>query len=189
MCASLHIYCLNSNICAVCRSYRCACAANKCPGTRRRLWEFPFRYGVSGSVCFLPISKPLIAQSLAPMAVMAGQSSGGGAPVTIVLLCACAMLLLASGIEPNQGPETPRVDLPTPCDEPMVTPHRRATTKSVSDDAGAAPPVNCMQCNRPSRSPDQPTIKCSICGESMHLCCLKAGKYLDGRGWRKQEPP
>ena len=113
----------------------------------------------------------------------------GGPPVTIVLLCACAMLLLASGIEPNPGPETPRVDLPTPCDEPMVTPHRRATTKSVSDDAAAAPPVNCMQCNRPSRSPDQPTIKCSICRESIHLCCLKAGKYLDGQGWRKQEPP
>ena len=71
----------------------------------------------------------------------------------------------------------------------MVTPHRQATTKSVSDDAAAAPPVNCMQCNRPSRSPDQPTIKCSICRESIHLCCLKAGKYLDGQGWRKQEPP
>ena len=109
--------------------------------------------------------------------------------MTIVLLCACAMLLLASGIEPNPGPETPRVDLPTPCDEPMVTPHRRATTKSVSDDAGAATPVNCMQCKRPSRSPDQPTIKCSICRESIHLCCLKAWKYLDGQGWRKQEPP
>ena len=53
-----------------------------------------------GSRFFLPISKPPIAKSFAPMAVMAGQSSGGP-PVTIVLLCACAMLLLASGIEPK----------------------------------------------------------------------------------------
>ena len=106
-------------------------------------------------------------------------------PVTICLLCACAILLLVSGIEPNPGPDTHR--LPTPCDEPLVAPHRRATTKSTSDDAGAANTANCMQYNR--TSPDQPTITCSICSESIHLGCLKAGKYLECQGWRKQEPP
>ena len=96
-----------------------------------------------------------------------------GAPtVTICLLCVCAILLLASGIEPNPGPDNPRVT--TPCDEPLVTPQRRQNAKSASDDAGAAHPVNCMQCNR--SSPDQSTIKCSMCSESIHLGCLKAGK-------------
>ena len=108
----------------------------------------------------------------------------GGPLVTICLLCACALLLLASGIEPNPGPDTPRV--PTPCDEPLVTPHRRATTKSTSDDAGAANTVICMQCNR--TTPDQPTITCSICNESIHLGCLKVGKYLECQGWRKEPP-
>ena len=111
----------------------------------------------------------------------------GGPPVTICLLCACAILLLVSGIEPNPGPDTPRAAVPTPCDEPLVTPHRRATTKSSSDNAAAAHTVNCTQCNR--SSPDQPTITCSICSESIHLGCLKAGKYLECQGWRKQEPP
>ena len=106
--------------------------------------------------------------------------------MTICLLCACAILLLASDIKPNLGPDTPRVGLPTPCAEPLITPHRRATTKSTSDDAGAAHTVNCMQCNR--TSPDQPTIKCSLCSESIHLGCLKAGKYLECQGWRKDPP-
>ena len=105
--------------------------------------------------------------------------------VTICLLCVCAILLLASGIEPNPGPDTPRV--PTPCDEPLVTPQRRQNAKSASEDAGAAAhPVNCMQCNR--SSPDQSTINCSMCRESIHLGCLKAGKYLECQGWRKEPP-
>ena len=104
--------------------------------------------------------------------------------MTIYLLCACAILLLVSGIEPNPGPDTPHI--PTPCDESLVTPHRRATTKSTSHDAGAAHTVNCMQCNR--TSPDQPTIECSVCSESIHLGCLKAGKYLECQGWRKEQP-
>ena len=80
----------------------------------------------------------------------------GGPPVTICLLCACALLLLASGIESNPGPDTPRV--PTPCDdtEPLVTPQRRSTAKSASDDAGVAHPVNCIQCHQ--SPPDQSTI-------------------------------
>ena len=137
--------------CAVCRSYRCASADNKCPGTRRRRWEFPFRYGVPGSGFFSPNKQASHSTKFGANGSHGRTIFRGGPPVTIVLLCACAMLLLASGIEPNPGPETPRVDLPTPCDEPMVTPHRRATTKSVSDDAGAATPVNCMQCKRPYR--------------------------------------
>ena len=76
--------------------------------------------------------------------------------MTFCLMCACGLLLLASGIEPIPGPDTPRTDIPTPCEEPLVTPHRRQTTKSVSDNAGAAPHVNCMQYNR--TSPDQPNI-------------------------------
>ena len=111
----------------------------------------------------------------------------GGPTVTLCLMCAFGLLLLASGIEQNPGPDTPRTDIPTPCEEPLVTPHRRQTTKSVSDNAGAAPHVNCMQCNR--TSPAQPTIKCSICRGSIHLGCLKPGNYLEGQGWRKQEPP
>ena len=109
-----------------------------------------------------------------------GWTMFSGAPtVTICLLCACAILLLASGIEPNPGPDTPRV--PTPCDAPLVTPQRRQNAKSASDDA-----VNCMQCN--ISSPDQSTIKCSMCSESIHLGCLKAGKYLECQGWRKEPP-
>ena len=175
--------------CAVCRSYHCACADNKCSGTQRRRWVFPFRYGGPGSGFFPPTSKLPVAQSFAPMAVTAGRCSGGGGgpTVTLCLMCAFGLLLLASGIEQNPGPDTPRTDIPTPCEEPLVTPHRRQTTKSVSDNAGAAPHVNCMQCNR--TSPDQPTIKCSICRRSIHLGCLKAGNYLEGQGWRKQEPP
>ena len=108
--------------------------------------------------------------------------------MTIRLLFACALLLVASGIEPNPGPATPRVVLPTPCDEPLVTPQRRPTTKSTSNDAEATPPVTCcMQCKR--TTPDQSTISCSLCHESIHLGCLKAGNYLEGQGWRKQEPP
>ena len=37
-------------------------------------------------------------------------------------------------LEPNPGPDTPLAGLPAPCEEPMVTPHRRPMTKSVSDD-------------------------------------------------------
>ena len=112
----------------------------------------------------------------------------GGPSVTIRLLFACALLLVASGIEPNPGPATPRVVLPKPCDEPLVTPQRRPTTKSTSNDAEATPPVTCcMQCKR--TTPDQSTIPCSLCHESIHLGCLKAGNYLEGQGWRKQEPP
>ena len=112
----------------------------------------------------------------------------GGPSVTIRLLFACALLLVASGIEPNPGPATPRVVLPTPCDEPLVTPQRRPTTKSTSNDAEATPPVTCcMQCKR--TTPDQSTISYSLCHESIHLGCLKAGNYLEGQGWRKQEPP
>ena len=62
--------------------------------------------GPDATGAFIPISKPPIAQSLAPMAVMAGQSSGGP-PVTIVLLCACAMLLLARASSQTQA-LTPR---------------------------------------------------------------------------------
>ena len=135
---------------------------------------------------FSPTSKLPVAKSFAPMAVTAGRCSGGPT-VTLCLLCACGLLLLASGIEPNPGPDTPRTDIPTPYEGTLVTPHRRPTTKSVSDNAEAAPHVNCMQCNR--TSPDQPTIKCSICRGSIHLGCLKAGNYLEGQFWRKQEPP
>ena len=46
---------------------------------------------------------------------------------------------------------------------------------------------NHVPCNRPPR--DQPTIKYSICRKSIHLGCRKAGKYLEGQGWRKQESP
>ena len=48
----------------------------------------------SGMACpdrgfFLPISKPPIAQSLAPMAVMAGQSSGGPTGDDCLTVCLC----------------------------------------------------------------------------------------------------
>ena len=39
-----------------------------------------------------------------------------------------------------------------------------------------------MQCNR--TTPDQPTITCSICNESIHLGCLKVGCQV----WRKEPP-
>ena len=133
---------------------------------------------------FSPTSKLHVAQSFAPMAVTAGRCSGGGSNGDPLL--AVCLWTFAAG-KPNPGPDTPRTDIPTPCEEPLVTPHRRQTTKSVNDNAGAAPHVNCMQCNR--TSPDQPTIKCSICRGSIHLGCLKAGNYLEGQGWRKQEPP
>ena len=167
----------------------CSCADYKYRGTDRRRWECLFRYGEPGSGVFPQISKGPVTQSLAPMAVTAEHCSGGGGPsVTIRLLLACALLLVASGIEPNPGPATPRVVLPTPCDEPLVTPQRRPTTKSTSNDAEATPPVTCcMQCKR--TTPDQSTISCSLCHESIHLGCFKAGNYLEGQGWRKQEPP
>ena len=174
--------------CVVFRSYHCACADNKFSGNRRRRWEFPFRYGGPDRGFFPNKQASRSAKFRANGSHGRTMFRGGGGPtVTICLLCACGLLLLASGIEPNPGPDTPRTDIPTPCEEPLVTPHRRPTTKSVSDNAGAAPHVNCMQCNR--TSPDQPTIKCSICRGSIHLGCLKAGNYLEGQGWRKQEPP
>ena len=67
--------------------------------------------------------------------------------------------------------------LPTPGVEPLVTPHRRQTTTSTSDDAGAAH-VNCMQCNR--TCPDQPTIKCSLCSASISSGLLNLRLQFSG---------
>ena len=130
-----------------------------------------------GSGAFPPLSKPTIAQSLAPMAAMAGQSSGGAPPATIVLLYACAMLLLVSGINQNPGPDTQRAGLPTPCDEPVVTPHRRATAKSVSNDTPRNVNINnnsaCMQCSKNVAGDETCAFRCGKCGS-----CLKSAHYI-----------
>ena len=90
----------------------------------------------------------------------------GAPPVNIVLLCACAMLLLASGIEPNPGPDTPRAGFPAPCEEPTVTPHRQATAKSVSNDTPRNVNINnnsaCVQCSKNAAGDEIRAIRCNV---------------------------
>ena len=95
-----------------------------------------------------------------------------------------AILLQISGVETNPGPVTPQ----TPGNRHLDTPERRSTDppptpRNVNIDSA------CMQCHKNVAGDETRAIRCGKCGLKMHLACPKSAHYIEGPGWRSQDPP
>ena len=122
----------------------------------------------------------------------------GGLPVTRGMLSLgiragllLAILLIFGGVEANPGPVTPANS------RERVTPQLRPPSVSASSSIDPSPAAlprqpqpnsTCMSCNK-AASDKSRCIRCVNCQSKIHLICLKTAKYLDGPGWRSQEPP
>ena len=103
-----------------------------------------------------------------------------------------ARLLIIGGIESNPGPVTPANS------RERVTSQQRPPSVSASIDPSPAALPNqprqpqttttCMSCNKAMCDKNR-SIRCVICQSVIHLICLKTANYLEGPGWRSQEPP
>ena len=102
-----------------------------------------------------------------------------------------AILLIIGGVEANPGPVTPANS------RERVTPQLRPPSVSASSSIDPSPAAlprqpqpnsTCMSCNK-AASDKSRCIRCVNCQSNIHLICLKTANYLDGPGWRSQEPP
>ena len=120
-----------------------------------------------------------------------GPRSEPGSKMSTILLCVrvgllVAMLLQIGGVETNPGPVAPQ----TPGNRHLDTPKCRSTDppptpRNVNINIDSA----CMQCHKNVAGDETRAIRCGECGLKMHLACLKYAHYIEGPGWRSQDPP
>ena len=66
--------------------------------------------------------------------------------------------------------------------------HRSATTPHATSTSTTTVSA-CMQCSKNAVGDETRAIRCGKCGSKIHLACLKSAHYIEGAGWRSQDPP
>ena len=69
----------------------------------------------------------------------------------------------------------------------LVKPHNPATPHHQRMPPHKDVRPTCVHCNK--TTDEHRSITCSVCNCKIHLACLKKARYLEGQGWRSQDPP